>query len=82
MARYVLKNRGEGLSMGEAQEVVHGFEDIVVERQGKNELLVSGPAQSVVRLTQELGGWFSAAVRSVQRPQIGALRHPKVRRLP
>jgi hypothetical protein len=66
--------------MGEARAILRGFDDVVVERQGENELLVSGPTQSVRRLAHELAGWFSAIVRTVRRPQIGAMRHPKVRR--
>jgi hypothetical protein len=80
MARYVLKNRGQGPSMEQAQEVLRHFEDLVIEREGDKELLVSGPSQSIQRLIHQLVGWFSAALRTVPRPKIGAMHHPRVRR--
>ena len=80
MARNVFKNRGRGLSMSEAMSKLRELHDLVLEDQADNELVVSGPLSSLKRFEQELGGWFVAAVRSVPRPPIGAMRHPRLRR--
>jgi hypothetical protein len=81
MARHVFKKRGRGVSMSEAKARLSDAHDLVLEEETENELVVSGPAPSLRQFEQDLGGWFSAAVKSVPRPPIGAMRHARVRRL-
>jgi hypothetical protein len=81
MALYVLKNRGRGVPMSEAKAMLSEERDLVIEEESdEKKLVISGPTESIKRFASLLG-WFSAPVRNVPRPAIGAMRHPPVRRI-
>jgi hypothetical protein len=81
MPRYVFKNRGRGPSLNEAKAKLDQADGLTLEDQTNRELVVSGPVSSLRRFGEELEGWFTAAVHSVARPEVGSKRHRRVRRV-
>jgi hypothetical protein len=81
MPKYVFKYRGMGASPKVAQAKLNDKRNLVVLRQSKNELIVSGSSADIKSLSRELDGWFFATVHNVPRPPVGSMKHGRVRRM-